>query len=233
MTSTIERPIERPITDASAEAPIVSLTPPTRRRPSWVVAGVLLVGLAALLGASVFSSATDTLRVTVANGDLAPGDVIDPSDLRVVEMGRTGGLRAILADQQSLVIGQTPRAVIPEGTLLNTGLFVSPEEVVPVGYAVVGAAFSAGEIATPSLGIGDRVELVVVRRQALTGTPNDDQPAEATVLGAATIWDLVGEASTGGASERVWVSLLVDRELQTRVAQAASGEVLRLTLVAG
>ena len=49
----------RPVGAASAtqtdeQVSVVSLSPPKRRRPSWVLLGVLLVGLAALVGAYVF-----------------------------------------------------------------------------------------------------------------------------------------------------------------------------------
>ena len=227
MTSTLGRPG----TADARDTPVVSLSAPTRRRPSWVVGGVLLVGLAALLGAYVFSAATDTLRVTVAATDLAPGDVIDAGDLRVVELGRTNQLRAILADQQSLIIGLTPEAPIPAGTLLNTGLFVAADDAIPAGQVVVGASFSSGEVPTPTLTTGDRIELLVVQPQTIAGPSATEAPTEAALVGQATVWAVTGEASTSASSNRVWVSLLVDRDLQTVVAQAAAEERLRLSLV--
>jgi len=228
MTSTLERSVANA---DGGDTPVVSLSAPTRRRPSWVVAGVVLVGLAALLGAYVFTAATDTLSVTVAAEDLTPGDVIDASDLRVVEMGRTGDLRAILANQQDLIIGLTPQSPIPAGTLLNTGLFISSEDVLPDGQVVVGASFVAGEVPTPSLGVGERVAILVINEQVLGGVDASNEPAEATLVGEATVWAVTGEATTGGSSERVWVSLLVDAELQNVVAQAAADQLLRLSLV--
>ena len=65
--------------NGSTAAPTpLALASPTRRRPSWVVAGVALVAVAALLGAWVFSTTTSTMRVVVAAHDLSPGAV--PSD---------------------------------------------------------------------------------------------------------------------------------------------------------
>jgi len=209
------------------DTPVVSLSPPSQRRPSWMIAGVLLVGLAALLGAYVFTATTDTIMVTVAAGDLAPGETIDAGDLRVIEMGRTAELRAILADQQDLIIGLSPRSPIPADTLLNTSLFVPLADVLPVGKVVVGAAFRAGAVPTPTLGVGDRVTILAVQ-QTTVGSSGDQ--AAAVVLGEATVWAVTGQATTGGASELVWVSLLIDEELQTGVAQAAADELLRLSL---
>ena len=98
----------RPVGAASAtqgdeQVSVVSLSPPKRRRPSWVLVGVVLVGLAALVGAYVFAAVSDTLSVLVAARDLEPGEPIRPDDLRVVEMGRTADLRAIQPEQQDLI----------------------------------------------------------------------------------------------------------------------------------
>lgn len=217
--------------DPGLDAPVVSLSAPTKRRPSWMLGGVVLVGLAALLGAYVFASATDTIAVTVAAEDLEPGEVIDAGDLRVVEMGRTGDLRAILADQQNLIIGQSPRSMIPAGTVLNTGLFVSPEDVVPAGQVVVGAAFSAGEVPTPTLAAGERVALLAIREVTI-GVSTAEERVVADVLGEASVWSVTGEAAAdGGVSDRVWVALLVPEELQAAVAQASADGLLRLSLL--
>ncbi len=228
MATTLERSV---VTSGDNDAPVVSLSAPTHRRPSWVVAGVVLVGLAALMGAYVFNAATDTLAVTVAAEDLSPGESITASDLRVVEMGRTGDLRAILADQQDLVIGLTPRSPIPAGTLLNTGLFVSADDVLPEGQVVVGASFTAGEVPTPTLGVGERVAVLVVTQQAIGGVNAPTEPIGATLVGEATVWAVTGEATTSGASDRVWVSLLMDEGMQNVVAQAAANDLVRLSLV--
>lgn len=208
------------------DAPVVSLASPKQRRPSWMVAGVLMIAFAALLGAWAFTAATDTIQVVVAARDLDPGEQIEVSDLRVVEMGRTGELRAIQPSQQDLVLGRSPRGPIPAGTVLNTGLFVERDQVMPPGTVVAGVSLGAGELATPSVAAGDRVRLIAVARTA-TGTQVASEPE---VLGDATVWGVTGEASTGGSSERVWVSLLVSEELQTTVAQAAADESLRLVL---
>jgi hypothetical protein len=215
----------------ASDAPVVSLSAPTRRRPSWMLGGVVLVGLAALLGAYVFASVTDTLQVTVAANDLVPGEVIDAGDLRVVEMGRTGDLRAILADQQDLIIGQSPRALIPAGTLLNTGLFVAVDDLIPPGQVVVGGSFGAGEVPTPNLAPGDRVSLLAVRNVPV-GSVTEGERAVADLLGEATVWSVTGEAvAGGGSSDRVWVALLVSEDLQAAVAQSAADGQLRLSLL--
>lgn len=208
----------------------VSLSPPTRRRPSWMAVGALLVGLAGLLGAYVFSVVSDTLSVAVAANDIAPGEVIGPEDIRVVEMGRTSELRALQSNQQDLIIGLAARGPIPEGTVLNTGLFVASDEVIPAGKVVVGAAFEAGAIPTRSLKAGDDVGLVQVV-DATTRLGGTDAAAGISELGTAEVWAVEGDVSADSVTSRVWVSLLVDAALRLPISQAAADETLRLVLL--
>ena len=215
---------------ADAETPVVSLDAPTRRRPSWVVAGVVLVAMAALLGAYVFNAATDTIRIVVAADTLAPGESIGADDLRVVELGRTGDLRAITAEQQELVIGWAPRAEIPAGTVLNTSLFVPTSEVVTSGKVVVGASFGAGAIPTASMSVGQTVRVIIVGTDGLGAVGAGDDPPDAVVLGDAAVWSIEGAASDNVANE-TWLSLLLDADLQTDFAQAAAQDRIRLALV--
>ncbi len=213
---------------------VVSLSPPKRRRPSWVLLGVLMVGLAALVGAYVLVIVTDTVQVMVAAGDLAPGEPIDPSDLRVVEMGRTAELRAIQPADQGLIVGLAPVGPVPAGTVLNMGLFVPLAETVPPGQVVVGASFDAGSVPTASLGPGDVVGLLaaVDTGSGTASSVGSAAPVEAAVLGEATVFAVQAAVSPQSSSGRVWVSLLVDEELQAAVVQAAADDRLRLSLTA-
>lgn len=210
--------------------PVVSLSPPKKRRLSWAAVGALLLGVAALLGAYVFSVVDDRLSVLVAAHDLEPGEPVTDADLRVVEMGRTGGLRAIQPDQQDLIIGQAPRGPIPAGTVLNTGLFVSQDSAIPAGQVVVGGAFEAGAVPTATLGPGDQVVLLLVAAPSAGSAPVDGQ---ASVLGTARVWAVEGSAAADSSAAKVWVSLLIDEGLQTSVVQAAADARLRLGLAGG
>jgi len=226
MTSTIRRG-EAPLQPQDDDQSIVSLNPPTKRRPSWVLIGTIVVGLSALLGAYVFGTISDTIQVTVAARDLDPGEAIDASDLRIVEMGRTDGFRAIQPSQQELIIGRAPLGPIPEGTMLNTDLFVSTDSVVPEGKVVVGSSLSAGAVPTPTLGAADKVVMLATSDEAI-GVGDTKEPAKN--LGEATVWTIRGEASTTGDSGRVWVALLIDEAQQSEVVQAAADGRLRLAL---
>src|SRR3954452_16629986 len=124
------RTLYRPAAPASSNGqttasgpPGYSLAGPTRRRPSWVLFGSLMVVVAALVGAWVFAATSDRMSVMVAANDLQPGDVIDAGDLRVIEIGRSEEMRAIQPAQQDLILGRAARGPIPAGTVLNTDLF--------------------------------------------------------------------------------------------------------------
>lgn len=206
---------------------VLSLSRPTRRRPSWVLVGSLLVGLAALLGAWVFAATSDRISVVVAAHDIEPGEVIDASDLRVVEIGASGDLRAIQSSQQELVLGKSARGPIPSGTVLNTDLFTAQGQTVPAGMVVVGASLDAGAAPTSGLRSGDRVNVLAAQRTT-AGESRGSVPPVATLLATGTVWSV---QSTGTTSSGMWVALAVPADAEGAVTQAAADKLLRLSLV--
>lgn len=230
MTSTTGRePAQRNgRTRGGNDVAVSSLDAPKRRKPSWVAIGALLVGVAGLLGAYVFSVMSDTISVTVAAHDIAPGEVLGLDDIRVVEMGRTADLRAVQAEQQDLIVGLAARGPIPAGTVLNTGLFVGADDVVPPGKVVVGASLPSGAVPSRSLRAGDEVGLIEVASGSATAT---GQAQPATDLGTATVWAVENNVSSSSSSDRVWVSLVVVAADRVTVSQAAADESLRLVLL--
>ena len=221
---------EQPPRPKDASSPsVVSVSRPTRRRPSWVLIGSLLVGLAALLGAWVFAATSDQVAVMVAARDLQPGEVIDASDLRVVEIGASNDLRAIQSSQQDLILGKSARGPIPQGTVLNTGLFTDQGGAVPAGMVVVGAALDPGAVPTSGLRAGDAVNVLAAQRTT-TGQAEAAAPPVATLLATGTVWSV---EATGSNSTGMWVSLVVPSASEGSVTQAAADGLLRLSLVGG
>lgn len=212
-----------------ASPSVVSLSRPTRRRPSWVLIGSLLVGLAALLGAWVFAATSEQIAVVVAARDVQPGEVIDVSDLRVVEIGASSDLRAIQSSQQDLILGKSARGPIPQGTVLNTDLFTDQGETVPAGMVVVGAALDPGAVPTSGLRAGDLVNVLAAQRTT-AGQPEGAAAPVAGLLAAGTVWSV---EPTGSNSTGMWVSLVVPSATEGAVAQAAADGLLRLSLVGG
>lgn len=209
------------------EAPLVSLQPPRKRSTTRLAAGVGLVVLAALIGAYVFVAVSpDSTSVMVASGELAVGEPITAGDLRVVEIGSADGLDAVSPDDQSVLIGLTPRSPIPDGTVLNPAFFVTAEDAIPVGKVIVGAVLEPGSAPLKRLRIGDRVGLIAV----VAGVGSGD--AAPVLLGEGEVWAIGPAGSgTGSGAEDLWVSVLVDLEIQTQVAQAASTDQLWVTAV--
>jgi hypothetical protein len=224
----VREPVVTPAVNGTGSgAASLSLASAKHRRPSWVVAGVALMGLAALVGAWVFSTTTSTMRVVVAARDLGAGEVVGASDLRVVELGRTTGVRAISPAQEDLILGRAARGPVPAGTVVNTDLFADRDRVVPAGSVVVGASLPAGATPTARLAAGDRVTLLAVAKS--NGAPSD-VAASATVLTTGMVWSVEAPTPTGGSSGW-WVSLLVPSASQADAAQAAADGRLRLSLV--
>ena len=208
-----------PLGDAAAPLSV----PGGRRRPTWVLVGVLLVGLASLLGGWILTSVDQRISVLVAARDLDPGHVLTVTDVRAVEIGRTDQLRAIQPGQQDLVLGHPTRGPVPAGTVLNTDLFTGRDQAVPAGQAVVAAALDPGA-APLGLRPGDAVRLFVAVRVS-GGQPT---AGDAAVLGVGTVWSV--DAAGASGTSKVSISVLVAAELQQRAVQAAYEGTLRLSL---
>jgi hypothetical protein len=212
--------------DAPTTASVSSLTP-RERRPSWVILGVVLVGVAALVGAWIFLATSEQISVMVAARDIEPGEVIDAGDLEVVELDGSSQLRAVQSDQQELVIGLTARGPIPAGTVMNTGLVGRRDQVIPAGWAVVGASLERGAVPSETLVVGDAVDLL--RTVDVAGAPAE-APLAATVIASGSVWS-VRPPDPSSVSAQTWVAILVPAETRQDVAQAVADGQLSLALM--
>lgn len=229
MTRTMVRQAE-PVTEPRrvAGSSPVSLSQPSRRRPSWVLIGSLLVGLAALMGAWVFAATSEQVSVMVAARDIEPGEVIDASSLRVVQIGASSELRAVQSSRQDLILGKAARGPIPRGTVLNTDLFTDQGAAIPAGMVVVGAALDPGAVPTSRLRAGDAINVLAAQRT--TAGQGDVTGSSAVLLASGTVWSIEAAGSSGS---KMWVSLVVPADAEAPVAQAAADGLLRLSLVGG
>jgi pilus assembly protein CpaB len=209
---------------------ITSLAGPRRRRPTFVVFGLLLMAASGLVGALLVGSLTTTVPVLAAAADLEPGQVVTAGDLRVVELSELGSAASIAVDEQATVIGLAARGPVPAGTILNPGLFVAPAAVIPDGMAVVGATLEPGAAAGSSIRPGDRVDVLGTSPPA-AGLETTGGAGAADVLATGTVWGV--EPPAPGSAGRIVVTLLVPAEEHAAVAQAASDDRLRLARVPG
>lgn len=195
-----------------------------RRQLPWIGVGVLLVAMS-MLGFSLWSvQQSARTPVLVAGRELAPGDVIQRSDIVLVNVGADAGLTVAGADEEASIVGRVARGPIPVGTPLSSALVVAPSEAVPSGRAVVGTLLEPGQYPAGNLRAGDRVRLI---RTSASSSATGDVASSLTV-GEATIWAI--EPVVEGRRE-LFVSLLVDERAAETVADVAAADRLRLVLL--
>lgn len=191
------------------------------KRVPWVALGVILVVAGALMFGLMVQSAGARTTVLVAARDINPGQVIEAADLRVVDVAIDGAASTVAVTQRGQLIGKTATSRIPAGALVSRGQFAVGSGVAP-GRVVVGALLGPGGLPVPNLRVGDEVTLLEAR-------DTERSTSETAPLGDATIY-LVTPGSQPGTQ---FVSLVVDESLAQRVADAASGQRLRLVLRTG
>lgn len=113
-----------------------SLPTPTARRltaPSWkdtrLLIGVLLVLLSVVIGAMAFRAVDDRVGVWAASTPLTPGESIDESDLKRVDVQLGDGSATYLRSDQDLPDGAVIDRELRAGELLPRSAVVSPLEL--------------------------------------------------------------------------------------------------------
>ena len=200
-----------------------------------LLAGLALVAVAVLGGLSLWRQAQITTPVMVAAREIAPGHVIERSDLEVTQARLEGPLAALALSEAeiSAVVGRTASGAIHAGELvmrpdLGTGPVIGPDQLavtVPVQADAVYARLRRGD------------------EVAVMATSDKGKPQSLTValLERATVFDVALESSRvslggGGNSEEdgrlTNVTLLIPRADAERVAHAVVNAELTLLLLA-
>lgn len=201
--------------------PAVSVGKAQRRLPE-VLIGLAVVGVASLAAVLWSASATTGDDVLALRNPLAPGQVVTFEDLRTVEITRPQDVPVLASTASSEVVGRRALAPMAPGTLVVPEQFASTPPV-EAGKAVVGLALSAGEYPTGRLTPGDQVAVVLTPAQG--GTDSD----QGIITDAAEVYDVAPIGTQG----ETFVSLVVDEGQVAEVAAGASGDRIRLALVAG
>ena len=192
---------------------------PTRtRRPGLIAAAALLIVGLALAGALLVSRAGGTTQVLTAVRPVPAGQVITAADLAPVAVA--GPVRAIAATDQSTVVGQTAAVGIVGGQILNRDMLTGVA-VPAAGQSMVGLALRAGQLPGDGLGVGDRVQAIVVT------SANDPVSAAAAetvrVLATGEVFALRPDPASGADT---LVTLVVPALAAGKVATyGAAGEV--------
>jgi hypothetical protein len=199
-----------------------SPTPRRVRTPRWLdlrlVAGVVLVLSAVVLGAKVVSSANASERMWAAARDLAPGTVLTAEDLSRVQVRLPGGSGAYIAAADT-VIGQSVARPIGAGELLPKTALTQTSAATTITVPLTAAN-------APRVQPGQRIQLWVSTRTC----------AAVPVLADVTVQD-VQTAGSGAFSSGTTqgVVVRVPSALAARVvtALALDGAVIRGGILSG
>jgi hypothetical protein len=182
----------------------------TSRRTRLLAALALIVVCGSAVPVLATSLAPKSTQVLAAAREMPPGTVINAGDLAVVAASGPAG-SMMSATAQSSIIGQTVRADVPAGALLNQAdLGVFP----PIGQSVVPVAVKPGQYPA-DLQIGRSVAIYPVAT-GTTDSPTNAQHAAAT----ATVTGISPVASDG--SDEVVLDLEVANTSASVIAQASA-----------
>ena len=220
MTTTLKPPAATRTNGSNGSTP-VRIGPGRTKRVPWIALGVVLVLAGALFFGLMVQSAGDREAVVVAARDIDAGQVIQASDLRVVDAAIDGQASTVPASDRAELVGKTAASRIPAGAFVSRAHF-SDGSVLTDGRVVVGALLGPGGLPVPNLRPGDEVLLLAARD--VEASDDDADP-----LGIATVY-LVTPGSQSGTQ---FVSLAVDEGVAQRVADAAAAQLLRLVLRPG
>ena len=194
-----------------------ALTPPPRlrRRPTLLVASVLLVVLGALASAWAYTSLGNAQEVLAVRTDVARGQVITAESLQVVRIGVDPALKTVPAGNASALVGKRAAVDLKAGQLLVPGAVT--DEVVPgLGKSAVGLSLSAAQMPGEPLVVGDKVRIV-----STPGAQGDVGATPPTVFSGEVI--AVSERAADGTTA-VTVQVDADRAPEL-AARSASGKV--------
>lgn len=196
------------------------------QRPSWrdsrLLVGVLLVLVAATLGAKAVASSDDRVPVWVAAGDLVAGEVVTAESVRRADV-------RLADDMSGYLSASTPPAA---GTYLLRD--VRSGELVPrsaVGDAdqvdLQRVTVRADTVSTAGLARGSRVDLFITPKPSLSSS---EKPRTSKVLSAAGVASVQTSSGGLGANSTTTVAIYVPKDRVQTVVEAVDGDA-KLTLV--
>lgn len=197
-------------------------------RPRWldvrILAGLLLVVAAVVIGAKVVGASSRTAAVWSAGQDLAVGTVLTGADVVAVQVNLADSTARYLAADPALVIGKALSVPVRAGELLPASALNPP----PAGRVVVVPV--SGDWLPPGVTHGSRVDIY------LTTSGQGSAGRTTAALAKAVTVQSVNAPSGGtlsGASADYRLAVLVDAALaEEMVRKLPSGQAV-ITLVNG
>jgi hypothetical protein len=192
--------------------------PRLRRRPLYLVAGLLTIALGATLAAWLFTLVGTTRPVLAVRSSVDRGEVITAENLMTVDLTPDPGLQPVPADQLTVVIGQRAIVDLPAGGLVVAGSFA--RTALPAGgQSLVGIWLTQGQMPGEPLRGGDRVRIVATPRQQENAPKDPPASVPAAVVSTRTSTD-------GHTLVTVSVPAAIAPQLSAMVATARIGLVL-------
>lgn len=161
----------------STQQPTRLSLPRVRRDPRWLAGGLVAVALGGLASAYGFATVAASEPVIKVNRTVHRGEVLQASDLAVVQVGRSADLKGVPASQLDVVVGKAATTDLPGGTLLVAESVGAAE--VPAGAARVGLRLVAGRYPSTPMLPGTKVLVVALPAKAAGVSPG--APAVASV----------------------------------------------------
>ncbi|HET8987813.1 MAG TPA: hypothetical protein VFN43_04805 [Humibacillus sp.] len=197
------------------------------QRPSWrdsrLVVGVLLVLVAATLGAKAVARADDRVPVWAAAADLVEGDRVEASSFTRVDVILGDGSVAYLSADGPAPTGSFVMRDVRAGELVPASAVGSPSDV-----DVRRVTVRADAASTAGLARGSRVD-VFVTPKAATGS-DAEEPRTTRLIEAAGVATVSTTTGGLGANATTSVQLYVPAGTVQALVEAVDGDA-KLTLV--
>jgi Flp pilus assembly protein CpaB len=213
----------------ASEALVAGAHSRLRRLDLRVAVGLLLMLVAVLGGASLIRSAQDRIPVLVAAGSVQPGEVIGPSDLRVVEMSVPAGIAYLSASAEGQVEGRVAAEPLWDGKVLGPGS-VAEAPPVAAGMVAITLLLPPESAVGGDIRSGDRV--AVLSSRGVDEAGGNQQEAATTILLPDVPVLSVRDASTS-EGEGVFVTVTLRLEEARAIAEARASGRVDLALLPG
>jgi Flp pilus assembly protein CpaB len=213
----------------ASEALVAGAHSRLRRLDLRVAVGLLLMLVAVLGGASLIRSAQDRIPVLVAAGSVQPGDVIGPSDLRVVEMSVPAGVAYLSASAEGQIEGRVAAEPLWDGKILGPGS-VAEAPPVAAGMVAITLLLPPESAVGGDIRSGDRV--AVLSSPGVDEVGGNQQEAATTILLPDVPVLSVRDASTS-EGEGVFVTVTLRLEEARAIAEARASGRVDLALLPG
>lgn len=195
-----------------------------RRIDLRVGVGVLLMLVAVFGGASLIKAAQARTPVLIAAGHVEPGEVIEPSDVRVAEVSLSGGVAYLPASMRGQIVGRVAAEPLWEGKLLGPGS-VSQAPPLPAGTVAMSVILKPDRAVAGSLRAGDSVAVIA------SVAPGRGDPRTTILFTSVPVLSVThAEAAQGGG---VIVTLRLRLEEARALAAARAAGDIDLVLLSG